>query len=94
MLAVTLGHKKCARILLNHNASVNVTDHSGFNGTSAFYGLFYVEHNFCSKVLHEAVTTTDPEFIRDVYEQKEVQRYSSRVDGIPNLLSKICDVSS
>lgn len=44
-------------------------------------------------VLHEAVTSADPEFIRDVYEQKEVQRYSSRVDGIPNLLSKICDVS-
>ena len=75
MLAVTLGHKKCAQILLNHNASVNVTDATGFN------------------VLHEAVTTADPEFIRDVYEQKEVQRYSSRVDGIPNLLSKICDVS-
>ena len=43
-------------------------------------------------VLHEAVTSTDPEFIRDVYEQKEMQRYSSRADGIPNLLSKICDV--
>jgi len=46
-----------------------------------------------SLVLHEAVTSTDPEFIRDVYEQKEVQRYSSRVDGIPNLLSKICDTT-
>lgn len=75
MLAVTLEHKKCAQILLNHSASVNVTDESGFN------------------VLHEAVTSADPEFIRDVYEQKEVQRYSSRVDGIPNLLSKICDTT-
>lgn len=75
MLAVTLGHKKCAQILLNHKASVNVTDSTGFN------------------VLHEAVTTADPEFIRDVYEQKEVQRYSSRVDGIPNLLLKICDTT-
>lgn len=94
MLAVTLGHKKCAQILLNHKASVNVTDSTGFNGElndkRRIFRLF--PHSFVL-VLHEAVTTADPEFIRDVYEQKEVQRYSSRVDGIPNLLSKICDVS-
>lgn len=75
MLAVTLGHKECARILLDYNANVHSTDASGFN------------------VLHEAVTSADPDFIRQVLERKEVQRYSSRVDGVPNLLSKICDVS-
>lgn len=75
MLAVTLGHKECARILLDHNANVHATDASGFN------------------VLHEAVTSSDPDFIRQVLERKEIQRYSSRVDGVPNLLSKICDVS-
>lgn len=34
MLAVTLGYKKCAKILMNNNALVNVTDSSGFNGNS------------------------------------------------------------
>ena len=32
MLAVTLNFKKCAKILMNNNALVNVTDSSGFNG--------------------------------------------------------------
>ena len=32
MLAAALDHKECVRILLDHNALVNVTDHTGFNG--------------------------------------------------------------
>ena len=32
MLAVTLGHLDCARILLKHNANVNIEDVLGFNG--------------------------------------------------------------
>ncbi|KAH7646268.1 ankyrin repeat domain containing protein [Dermatophagoides farinae] len=76
MLAAALDHKECVRILLDHNALVNVTDHTGFN------------------VLHEAVTTADPKLIRDVYLRKELQRINSiRVDGIPRLLSKICDTT-
>ncbi|OTF78248.1 ankyrin repeat domain containing protein [Euroglyphus maynei] len=73
MLATALDHKECVRILLDHNALVNVVDHT---------------------VLHEAVTTADPKLIRDVYLRKELQRINSiRVDGIPKLLSKICDTS-
>nr|XP_027202507.1 ankyrin repeat domain-containing protein 13A-like isoform X1 [Dermatophagoides pteronyssinus] len=76
MLATALDHKECIRILLDHNALVNVTDYSGFN------------------VLHEAVTTADPKLIRDVYLRKELQRINSLlIDGIPQLLSKICDTT-
>lgn len=36
MLATALDHKECIRILLDHNALVNVTDYSGFNGMVVF----------------------------------------------------------
>lgn len=32
MLATILNHQECVRVLLDHNALVNVTDHTGFNG--------------------------------------------------------------
>ncbi|KAI7695726.1 hypothetical protein SSS_00351 [Sarcoptes scabiei] len=31
MLATILNHQECVRVLLDHNALVNVTDHTGFN---------------------------------------------------------------
>jgi len=46
-----------------------------------------------NEVLHEAVSTGNKEFIREVLERRDLQRYTSRVDGIPILLKKICDVS-
>ncbi|XP_054155484.1 ankyrin repeat domain-containing protein 13D-like [Oppia nitens] len=42
-------------------------------------------------VLHEATSSCDQEFIREVLERRDWQRYTSRVDGIPGLLKKICD---
>lgn len=45
MLAVTLGFKKCARILLNHNACVNVTDATGFNGRTGQCSA--MSHPYC-----------------------------------------------
>ncbi|CAG2119982.1 unnamed protein product, partial [Medioppia subpectinata] len=50
-----------------------------------------IEDSLGFNVLHEAVSSNDPEFIREVLERRDWQRYTSRVDGIPVLLKKICD---
>ncbi|XP_076346135.1 ankyrin repeat domain-containing protein 13D-like isoform X4 [Tachypleus tridentatus] len=73
MLAVALGHLESTRVLLRHNANVNVDYKDGFT------------------VIHEAVSTGDPELLQAVLEQRDFQRYSSRIGGIPELLKKIRD---
>ncbi|XP_054713418.1 ankyrin repeat domain-containing protein 13D-like isoform X2 [Uloborus diversus] len=42
-------------------------------------------------VLHEAISTGDPELIQEILERRDYQRYSSRVGGIPELLKRIRD---
>lgn len=42
-------------------------------------------------VVHEAVSTSDPELLQVVLETRDLQRYSSRVGGIPELLKRIRD---
>ncbi|XP_042903264.1 ankyrin repeat domain-containing protein 13D [Parasteatoda tepidariorum] len=73
LLAVTLSHLDCVRMLLKAGAHVNVENKEGFS------------------VLHEAISTGDPELIQDILERRDYQRYSSRVGGIPELLKRIRD---
>ncbi|XP_076363159.1 ankyrin repeat domain-containing protein 13D-like isoform X3 [Tachypleus tridentatus] len=40
-------------------------------------------------VIHEAVSTGNPELVQEVLEQRDFQRYCSRVVGIPQLLKQI-----
>lgn len=42
-------------------------------------------------VVQEAVATGDPELLQLVLERRDVQRYSSRMAGIPELLRKLKD---
>ncbi|KAG8176512.1 hypothetical protein JTE90_021805 [Oedothorax gibbosus] len=42
-------------------------------------------------VLHEAISTGDPELIQEILERRDYQRYSCRVGGIPELLKRIRD---
>ena len=44
-------------------------------------------------VLQEATATGDPELLGLVLEGRDMQRYSSRVAGIPTLLAKLKEVS-
>lgn len=91
LLAATLGHFQCARILMSHNANVNVEDSYGFNGNyDILFDIWF--NSILYLVLHEAVGCCDAEFISEVLERRDLQRYTSRVDGIPILLRKICDV--
>lgn len=48
-----------------------------------------VENNDGWTVLQEATATGDPELLGIVLEGRDMQRYSSRVAGIPNLLAKL-----
>ncbi|XP_076346137.1 ankyrin repeat domain-containing protein 13B-like isoform X5 [Tachypleus tridentatus] len=80
MLAVALGHLESTRVLLRHNANVNVDYKDGFT-----------VHLKIMLVIHEAVSTGDPELLQAVLEQRDFQRYSSRIGGIPELLKKIRD---
>lgn len=50
-----------------------------------------VENKEGFTVVHEAVSTGDPELVQEVLERRDYQRYSSRVGGIPDLLKKIRD---
>lgn len=45
-----------------------------------------------SKVVQEATATGDPEILKVVLEGRDVERYSSRVAGIPTLLEKLKEV--
>lgn len=49
---------------------------------------------FSVTVLHEAISSGDPELIQEILERRDFQRYSCRVGGIPELLKRIRDVSS
>ncbi|GIY76254.1 ankyrin repeat domain-containing protein 13B [Caerostris darwini] len=50
-----------------------------------------VENKEGFSVLHEAISTGDPELIQEILERRDYQRYSSRVGGIPELLKRIRD---
>lgn len=47
----------------------------------------YVKINFVA--VQEAVATGDPELVQLVLERRDVQRYTSRMAGIPELLQKL-----
>lgn len=40
MLAVSLGHFECAKLLMNSNANVNIDDDHGFNGNIQILAYF------------------------------------------------------
>ncbi|KAL7638255.1 UNVERIFIED_CONTAM: hypothetical protein RMT77_010819 [Armadillidium vulgare] len=73
MLAVTLGHLECVRLLLRHGCCVTVENKDGWT------------------VVQEATATGDPELLKTVLESRDLQRFSSRVLGIPNLLLKLSE---
>lgn len=50
-----------------------------------------VENNDGYTVVHEAVSTGDPELLAEVLTQRDLQRYSTSVGGIPDLLKRIRD---
>lgn len=50
-----------------------------------------VENNDGYTVVHEAVSTGDPELLAEVLTQRDLQRYSISVGGIPDLLKRIRD---
>lgn len=50
----------------------------------------YQKINF--PVVQEATATGDPELLKTVLESRDLQRFSSRVLGIPNLLLKLSEV--
>lgn len=43
-------------------------------------------------VLHEAVSTGDPELVQIVLKHRDYQRYSKRTVGVPELLQKLKEV--
>lgn len=47
-----------------------------------------------SSVVQEATATGDPEILKVVLEGRDVERYSSRVAGIPTLLQKLKEVEN
>ncbi|CAG2113190.1 unnamed protein product, partial [Medioppia subpectinata] len=79
----------------NGNFVSNLIEFNGYLLNLFIISLFNVLFTFYAfntlLVLHEAVSSNDPEFIREVLERRDWQRYTSRVDGIPVLLKKICD---
>lgn len=50
-----------------------------------------VENNDGYTVVHEAVSTGDPELLAEVLTRRDLQRYSTSVGGIPDLLKRIRD---
>jgi len=72
MLAVTLGHLDCTRLLLDSGANVN-TECDGWT------------------VVQEATATGNLELVQLVLDQRDRQRYSTRIGGIPDLLKKLKD---
>lgn len=50
-----------------------------------------VENNDGYTVVHEAVSTGDPELLAEVLTQRDLQRYSTSVGGVPDLLKRIRD---
>lgn len=42
-------------------------------------------------MVQEAVATGDPEILQMVLERRDIQRYTSRMAGIPELLQKLKD---
>lgn len=52
-----------------------------------------IKFKFLSNVVvQEAVATGDPELVHSVLERRDIQRYSSRVGGVPELLLKLKEV--
>lgn len=45
-------------------------------------------------VFHETVTSGDPQLVSEMMYRRDLQRFTSRVDSIPQLLQRIKDVSS
>lgn len=50
-----------------------------------------VENNDGYTVVHEAVSTGDPELLAEVLTHRDLQRYSTSVGGVPDLLKRIRD---
>lgn len=48
---------------------------------------------FCFLVLHEAVSTGDPEMVHTVLQHRDYHNTSMALEGVPELLHKILEVA-
>lgn len=49
--------------------------------------------SFCLPVLHEAVSTGDPEMVYTVLQHRDFHNTSMALEGVPELLQKILEVA-
>lgn len=63
----------------------------GTDATKRFSGLYL--HGFLCVVLQEAVSTGDPEMVQLVLQRRDYLKASTALGGVPELLSKIREVS-
>lgn len=92
MLAITLGHLEVVTILLENGCSAIAENKNGWSGKIDHYSSnrLLVSHLFT--VVQEATATGNANLLTQVLENRDSQRVSSRLHGIPALLNKLSEV--